>query len=100
LRSAAGLFRGILKNLLTEPERLSALLDQMISIAAGTGFHAQVLALKFRKDIHANRFAVGFAGSHAVRLQYLHDVRLVWPSQKYRHAAVESNHHQLGNRIL
>jgi uncharacterized protein (DUF486 family) len=34
----------------------------MISIADGTEFHARVLAPRFREDIHASHFAVGFAG--------------------------------------
>jgi hypothetical protein len=44
---AAGLSGSMLKRRLTEPARLSDLLDQMLSIADETGFHATGLALKF-----------------------------------------------------
>src|ERR1700691_1144904 len=66
---SGGLSCFIPKKRLTEPMRLFDLLDRMIVIAGGTGFHAPVLALKFRKDIHACHFAVGPADSDAVCLQ-------------------------------
>src|SRR5229473_6282475 len=46
---AAGLSGSMLKRRLTEPVRLSDLLDQMLSIAGGTGFHADGLALQISK---------------------------------------------------
>jgi hypothetical protein len=44
---SGGLSGCILKNRLTEPVRLSDLLDRMLSIADGTGFHVRMLALEF-----------------------------------------------------
>jgi uncharacterized protein len=75
----AGLSGSMLKRRLTEPVRLSDLLDQMLSIAGGTGFHADGLALKISKRCPCLRFRRRFAGSDAVRLQCLDDVRVVWP---------------------
>src|SRR5258706_139330 len=90
----------MLKRPLTEPARLSDLLDQMISMADGTGFPAWGLALKFRKDIHANRFAGGFAGSDAVCLQCFHDVRVVWPPQIQRDLVAAGDTGELGHRVF
>jgi len=48
---AAGLSGAMLKRRLNEPARLSDFLDQMISIAAGTGSHTYGLALEFFERI-------------------------------------------------
>src|SRR6266849_10181498 len=97
---AAGLSGAMLKRRLNEPARLSDFLDQMISIAAGTGSHTYGLALEiFRKDIHAHHFAVGFAGSDAVCLQCFHDLRMVRPSQIQGELASARGTGELGHRV-
>src|SRR5258706_12700621 len=59
-----------------------------------------LLAPRLRKDIDASRSAVAVAGPDAVRLQCLHDLRMVRPFEVQGQLAAARGDRELGYRVL
>src|ERR1700676_2292184 len=75
-------------------------LDRMIWSGPATGLVPPPLAPKFREDVHAHHTATGLAGPDVVRLQCLHDLRLVRASEVQGQLAASRYSGELGDRVL